>query len=440
MKLTVFQADKGDCILITGQGGKNILADGGMIGSYKDYVRPAMGDLSTAGEAIDLVYLSHIDRDHIGGVLQLMDDAVDWRVYDYQASLGNSSFRKPKFPRPPQMKAIWHNNFKDQVQDNSGAIEEQLAANSRLLNMNTLLIGEKKMALAQMAEDYAELTYSVKDGLQLSQRVGENQLGIPVNPEFDGGLIFADEAPPRISIGGMDLYIIGPFKADLEKLRQEWNDWLKENQAIVAEVRAEAEQDAQFLPMDEGQLVLSSMLALSTRLGDRDRVTTPNLASVMLLVEEAGKTLLMTGDGHWEDILKGLDRQQKFDSQDRLHVDVLKVQHHGSEHNIHEDFCKAISADHYIFCGNGAHENPNLDVLQMMIDARFSLPAGHPQAGKKFKFWFNSSVNYAGTEDRVEHMQAVKDLVDEAARKSGRKLHYRFLTRGSKQELDLTGF
>jgi beta-lactamase superfamily II metal-dependent hydrolase len=438
MKLTVFQADKGDCLLITGQDGKHILADGGMKGSYQDYVRPAMGGLSAAGEEIDLVYLSHIDRDHIGGVLQLMDDAVDWRVYDYQTSLGNSSFRKPKFPRPPHMKTIWHNNFKDQVQDNSGAIESQLAANSRLLNMNTLLTGEKKMALAEMAENYSQLTYSVKDGLELSQRVGKNQLGIPVNPQFNGGLIYADEAPPSISIGGMDLYVIGPFKEDLEKLRQEWNDWLKANQDIVAEVRAEAKQDAEDLPMmDEGQWVLSSMLTLAAKLGDRDKVTTPNLASVMLLVEETGKTVLMTGDGHWEDILKGLDRQHRFDSQDRLHVDVLKVQHHGSEHNIHEDFCKRVTADHYIFCGNGAHENPNLDVLQMMIDTRLSLPANHPQAGKKFKFWFNSSVNYAGTEDREKHMQAVKDLVDEAARKSGRKLHYRFLTRGSKQELTI---
>jgi beta-lactamase superfamily II metal-dependent hydrolase len=438
MKLTVFQADKGDCLLITGQDGKHILADGGMKGSYQDYVRPAMGGLSAAGEEIDLVYLSHIDRDHIGGVLQLMDDAVDWRVYDYQTSLGNSSFRKPKFLRPPHMKTIWHNNFKDQVQDNSGAIETQLAANSRLLNMNTLLTGEKKMALAEMAENYSQLTYSVKDGLELSHRVGKNQLGIPVNPQFNGGLIYADEAPPSISIGGMDLYVIGPFKEDLEKLRQEWNDWLKANQDIVAEVRAEAKQDAEDLPMmDEGQWVLSSMLTLAAKLGDRDKVTTPNLASVMLLVEETGKTVLMTGDGHWEDILKGLDRQHRFDSQDRLHVDVLKVQHHGSEHNIHEDFCKRVTADHYIFCGNGAHENPNLDVLQMMIDTRLSLPANHPQAGKKFKFWFNSSVNYAGTEDREKHMQAVKDLVDEAARKSGRKLHYRFLTRGSKQELTI---
>lgn len=438
MKLTVFQADKGDCLLITGQDGKHILADGGMRGSYQDYVRPAMGELSAADEMIDLVYLSHIDRDHIGGVLQLMDDAVDWRVYDYQTSLGNSSFRKPKFPRPPYMKTIWHNNFKDQVQDNSGAIENQLAANSRLLNMNTLLTGDKKMALAEMAENYSQLTYSVKEGLELSQRVGKNQLGIPVNPQFNGGLIYADEAPASISIGGMSLYVIGPFKEDLEKLRQEWNDWLKANQDIVAEVRAEAKQDAEDLPMmDEGQWVLSSMLTLAAQLGDRNKVTTPNLASVMLLVEEAGKTVLMTGDGHWEDILKGLERQHKLESQNRLHVDVLKVQHHGSEHNIHEDFCKAVTADHYIFCGNGAHENPNLDVLQMMIDTRLSLPANHPQAGKKFKFWFNSSVNYAGTEDREKHMQAVKDLVDEAARKSGRKLHYRFLTRGSKQELTI---
>jgi len=115
-----------------------------------------------------------------------------------------------------------------------------------------------------------------------------------------------------------------------------------------------------------------------------------------------------------------------------LHVDVLKVQHHGSEHNIDEDFCQAITADHYIFCGNGAHENPNLDVLQLIIDTRL---ANDDESG--FKFWFNSCAKFAGTDKREEHMQQVKDLVDTAARKCNYRLHYRFLTQGSKIQLNL---
>jgi beta-lactamase superfamily II metal-dependent hydrolase len=432
MKITVFQSNKGDCLLLTGKDGKRILADGGMRSSYKQYARPSLGELTTAGEAIDLVYLSHIDLDHIGGIVQLMDDEVDWRVYSYQSSQGNTKFKKPKFPRPPQLKTIWHNAFSDMVEDNQGEIEAQLNNNSRLMSINTLLEGEARISLKQMAETYTDLANGVREGLELSNRVGAAQLNIPVNPEFNGGLIFADDAPAKVALGGMDLYIIGPFKQDLLDLRKDWNKWLEENKKIVKEIRDEAKKEAEDFPMDEGSLLLSSMLGLAAKLGDRKRVTVPNLASLMLLVEEEGVKILMTGDGHATDILKGLAKYNKLDQAGKLHVNVLKVQHHGSENNIDEDFCKKISADHYIFCGNGAHKNPDLDVVQLIIDTRLTNgPAG------KFKLWFNSSEKMAGTENNEAQMKQVEDLVEQEASHSHGRMSYRFIRRGSRFEIKL---
>ena len=184
--------------------------------------------------------------------------------------------------------------------------------------------------------------------------------------------------------------------------------------------------------MDEGSLLLSAMLGLAAKLGDRSRVTIPNLASLMLLVEEAGVKILMTGDGHARDILKGLEKSEKLDQQGKLHVNVLKVQHHGSENNIDADFCKRITADHYIFCGNGSRKNPDLTVVQLIIDTRLA-------DGKegKFKLWFNSSVKMAGTEDNAAQMHQLEDLVAQAASHSHGRLAYRFLKQGSKLEIDI---
>ena len=39
------------------------------------------------GRELEYVYVSHIDSDHISGVLQLLEDEVEWRVFDYQTSL-----------------------------------------------------------------------------------------------------------------------------------------------------------------------------------------------------------------------------------------------------------------------------------------------------------------------------------------------------------------
>src|SRR4028118_441320 len=101
MKLTVFQSDKGECLLLEGDAGGRILVDGGMRDSYTAHVAPALGKLREKKQTIDVVYVSHIDQDHISGILQMMDDEVDWRIHDYQLKHGNPTHQPPASPRPP---------------------------------------------------------------------------------------------------------------------------------------------------------------------------------------------------------------------------------------------------------------------------------------------------------------------------------------------------
>ena len=53
-----------------------------------------------------------------------------------------------------------------------------------------------------------------------------------------------------------------------------------------------------------------------------------------------------------------------------MHVDLLKVPHHGSANNLDDDFFERITADHYVFSGNGEHGNPERETLEMLFDAR----------------------------------------------------------------------
>ena len=97
MKLTVFQSDKGDCLMLE-SGGKRILIDGGMRDSYTRHAAPTLSKLEENDEKIDLVYVSHIDRDHVFGLLQMMEDLVAWRVYEFhqEAEGGNRDWPEPK--------------------------------------------------------------------------------------------------------------------------------------------------------------------------------------------------------------------------------------------------------------------------------------------------------------------------------------------------------
>jgi beta-lactamase superfamily II metal-dependent hydrolase len=414
VKLKVFQSDKGDCLLLSGKDDTQVLVDGGMRSSFNEHVAPELSAL----EKIDLVYVSHIDRDHISGVLQLMQDLLDWRVFDFQRESGNDHVREPSHPRPPKVERLWHNAFHDQLEENAGAIEDALAASAAILDGAPELSG-----FARLQRDVAT---SIKEGIQLSQRVDPKLLGIPVNHEFRDKLAMVRDEPQRITIGSIEFTVIGPFAEDLEKLRDDWNEWLRLNGPEVKKMREKMERDAGRLATGdvdgfrdasvERALELASSEA--SGLGDRDSVTVPNLASLMLLAKEGSKTVLLTGDGSHVDILKGLEAAGELDDHGRIHADVLKIQHHGSEHNIDEAFCKRVTADHYVFCANGDDENPDERAVQAVLDAR---------AGDSFKLWFNCSEEAAKRSGDPEHMKKVEDRVTQAAAAGNGRVEFAFL-------------
>ncbi|HEX5015930.1 MAG TPA: MBL fold metallo-hydrolase [Candidatus Limnocylindrales bacterium] len=424
MRLRVYQSGKGDCLLLTSADGHHMLVDGGMPDAYVDHVAAAMGDLAAAGEQLDLVYVSHIDQDHVGGVLRLFDDAVAWRVFDFQTANGNPAFPAPKRPRPPEVGKVWHNAFAEQIGRNAGAIGNLLAASAAALS------GADEDELIDLAGRHADLSTSINEAIRLSRRLDAEQLGIPTNPEFGGRLAMVRDEVQSFPLGGVDLTLIGPFARDLRRLRTEWNQWLRDNKKALADIREDAERDAERLEASELDRALFPFLEEAKKLGERAYVTAPNLASIMLLADEAGTTVLLTGDGHRDDILAGLKAAGRLQAGGGLHVEVLKVQHHGSENNIDDDFCQTITADDYVFCGNGEHENPDLDVLRAILRSRLgtaSERSANPEVGQPFRFWFNSSSSATTKAPAIAHMKAVESLVAKAVQSSAGAMTATFL-------------
>lgn len=425
MNLTVFQAGKGDCLLLETGDGKRMLVDGGMRAEYKAHVAPALAELAAQNAALDVVYLSHIDRDHISGVLQLMDDLVAWRVYDYQRERGNDRFPEPTRPRPPEVRDLWHNGFGELVDTNTGAIEDALAMKAGLLEASA------GVQTSEWAADHRELGTSVAEGIELSRRAAHDQLGIPLNRQFDDKLaLVRDDAQP-VRLGSLELTLIGPFAVDLEKLRVEWKKWLDENEEQHERLRRRMQRDSDLLATDFDRL-RGALDFEAEELGQRGRVTVPNLASLMFLAEEDDRSVLLTGDGHHLDILKGLEHAKRLEAGGSIHVDVLKVQHHGSEHNLDAAFAKRVTADHYLFLANGEHANPDPRIVQAIIDSRLGtadVKSTHAKADDPFHLHFNSSPQVTEGKDRT-HMEAVEKLAMAAAASNGR-MSCRFLTESS---------
>ena len=178
--------------------------------------------------------------------------------------------------------------------------------------------------------------------------------------------------------------------------------------------------------------VARPMLAASLGQGS---ITAPNLASLMLHVQApGGKTILLTGDGSSEDVLAGLEATGRIDPGGHLHVNALKVQHHGALANVTEEFVRRVTADHYIFCGNGAHHNPELEVVEAFALARL----GNDQTdaigpATPFTFWFSSRSTSPNLSDsRRRHMREVEDLVGDLRRDHdpGRRFTFELLKSG----------
>lgn len=102
MKIRVYPSDKGDCLLLRGHNKGRILCDGGMQDSFSKFVAEQLVE----EDPLDLVYVSHVDDDHITGILKLLDNAWAWRIFKHHRDQGDDDVQEPKVPKPPAIKRI----------------------------------------------------------------------------------------------------------------------------------------------------------------------------------------------------------------------------------------------------------------------------------------------------------------------------------------------
>jgi beta-lactamase superfamily II metal-dependent hydrolase len=422
MQLTAFQSGKGDCLLLADTGDKTrILVDGGMPDAYSEHVAPALSALRQKNKKdIDLVYVSHIDRDHIGGVLRMLDDEVLWRVHEHQVKNGNRTHPVPAVPRPPKIGGLWHNGFRDQLPKKAEPIAETLAA------MAPILSGAVLDELREIGRTQGELGSSIDEAIRVSRRISPTQLKIPLNQQAQGKLMMRRKGQQPIKLGQFSITVLAPGGKQLEALRADWTAWLEKasSQKVLNDLQKKSRADEKALGAADFDQLFAMIHLQAEAIGDPASVTPPNLASLMLLVEEGRQSILLTGDGRWDHLIEGLTETGRLDGNGRFEVDVLKVPHHGSKNNVVDtDLLDRVIATHYVFCGDGHHGNPGVEVVEFMVKQRLKTPG-------KFKFWFNSSVAVAGRNEKP-HMRDVERTVRSLSASSKGRMTFEFLETGS---------
>ena len=328
--LDVRRARKGDCFIVH-YGSKDdpglALIDGGPAQVYKPHLKPRLTQIRKArgrgndeSLAVDLLMVSHIDDDHINGILELTNELV--------------SAKDSRQPLPLKVRSFWHNTFDDIIGNKP---DELLAAVTASFGA-AALSGEPDTE--GLDPEAAMVLASVEQGFRLGDDA--RKLKLRINPEFGGKLIMAKDDGKAIDMGkGLKLTAAGPMQAELVALQKEYAAWIEKHK-------------------DEKKT--KAALASFTD------TSVPNLSSLVLLAEVGKKRMLFTGDARGDKILQGLELVGLLKPGDKMHVDILKMPHHGSDRNLDPIFFQRVSADHYVFSGNGEHGNPERETLQMLLN------------------------------------------------------------------------
>ncbi len=321
--LEALRARHGDCLLVhfgTPQDPHTILIDGGPQTVYADALKPRLRELRehligleriAPDDALPLALalVSHIDDDHIGGMLALAEDD------DGGLALPHPSWVAPK--------TLWHNTFEQMAGAPEATVSEIVLERDTTSKTSAVLA-------------------SVKQGRELQAQA--EKLGWPINSPFKGDLV---QAPPQ---GGLrvkldeatSIVVLSPRADEIEGLRKEW---LKQMKRLRAKEAASAQVSAY---LDKSPY---------------------NLSSLVCLLHQEDHTMLLTGDARGDLILKALDAAA-LTSNGELHVNVLKLPHHGSIRDVDVDFFQRITAEHYVISGDGRYGNPESKTLEMITGSR----------------------------------------------------------------------
>ena len=140
---------------------------------------------------------------------------------------------------------------------------------------------------------------------------------------------------------GLEFIVAGPLKAEVIALQKDHDAFLKKPKKEPAALAAFTD------------------------------ASVANLSSLVMLAKVGNATIFLTGDARGDKILTGMKAAKLLKGAgSKLHVDILKVPHHGSDRNMETGFFEQVTSDHYVFSGNGEHGNPERETLEMLWKAR----------------------------------------------------------------------
>jgi beta-lactamase superfamily II metal-dependent hydrolase len=334
LEITALPARQGDAIWIKwgdAESPHQMLIDMGTAATGKA-IRERIEALRPERRIFDLIVTTHIDADHIGGVVAGLVDAEP--IVGFH---GNE---------------IWFNGY--QHLEQASHLSEQAVLES--------------MGSVQ-GERLAKWLYTQQ-----------------WNTSFSGGPIcreIGSAAPSVCFHDGLKLTILGPTRNRLRDLKKTWKKDVSE--AIAKGLLPDRVGEGLEVLGSTTPPVLNSekdLLRLAQFSLTSD-TSAANGSSIALLLEYQGRTMVLAGDAFSSDLLNGI---RAVSSDNPLQLDVFKLPHHGSKQNVHRELIEAVACHRWLISTDGTQfRHPDPEAVARLI--QFS-------AGPRPKLCFNEPSSF----------------------------------------------
>lgn len=307
LTITMLPAYEGDCLLITyGADGdkKHILIDGGLAFTYKSAIKPYLAKHGI--QELELLVVTHVDRDHIEGVLALMkDDSLDLQVNNIWF---NGWYHLTGTSPPPPPSAMVQELDPDEPTPVCGAI-----------------MGEELSPLIQ-------------------------QKGWAWNQQFGGAAVELSAVPDNIiRLGDLQLTLLSPNRKKLEEMIPVWEKECGQAGMVPG---------FPHIPTPMGRSILTEAEKLQLDidgLAEQQTKKDPSKAngcSIAFMLEYQGRKLLLSADAH-PDVLEAELERLGASPAKPLSIDLFKIPHHGSQNNLSKTLLELLDCKHYLVSTNG---------------------------------------------------------------------------------------
>ena len=364
LRLEMLPAGCGDCLWLeygTPPATRLVIIDGGLGKTAKvlpSRLEAAHRERGGARLEVELLVVTHIDNDHIVGIIELL-----------------------KAPPPfLHIKEIWFNGLpqlKRLPTPTSLEVDELEGQPRRSTRPPDVLGGDDEDDGAEDNESLGAFTtltapadvLGPAQGDELSQLLTKS--GMPWNVSWNGEAVMiseTEELPTRMLDDKLKLTILGPTLARLYKLCTAWPDVLG------------GTEDSSTMPATPADVLgPSDTWPPVWKDGEQRDSSFANGSSIMLLAEYGEHALLLAGDAHAPDIATALKRllDERQMSSTAFPVDAFKLPHHGSAHNLTQAVLERVDCSRYLISTDGSGRPRHPDHQALLRILRYSRRRPH---------------------------------------------------------------